>query len=491
MTAIIKKTLRDKAWARWFVLILVSLSMLLAYTFMEILSPLQTLIQSTYGWTGTEWGIVTGAQGYLNVFAFMLIFSGIVLDKMGIRFTAISSGLVMIIGAFIKYYAFAGSFQSESLIIGIDSRVFISAAGFAIFCVGAEGAGITVSRIIVKWFKGREMALAMGTEMALARLGSFLALFGSPRIAEAFDIPTSVIVGALALSIVVILFLVYVVMDIRLDKQIKEEEDNEEPFKISDIRYIINNKGFWYIALLCLLFYSAVFPFYKFSSGLMVNKFGVDPGTAGDIPSILPFGTILLTPLFGYVYDRLGKGASIMILGAILLSITHIIFYIPAFTETWIAIFAVVLLGIAFSLVPSAMWPSVPKIIPNKQLGSAYALIFYVQNIGLMIVPIILGIVLDITNPGVNQKTENAIELLRGQGVPANEISGKIQAMREIGEIPIFDYSKRWLIFIALTILSIIFGILLKAEDKKKGYGLELPNIAKKAEAVIEQEKSI
>lgn len=479
MTEVIKRTLRDSAAARWFVLILVSVTMLIAYTFMEVLSPLQTLIQSTYGWSGTDWGLVTGAQGYLNVFAFMLIFAGIVLDKMGIKFTAVGSGIVMILGALIKYYAFAGNFEVGSTIIGIDSRVFISAAGFAVFCVGAEGAGITVSRIIVKWFKGKEMALAMGTEMALARLGSFLALFGSPRIANAFSIPTAVLVGAIALCIALILFIVYCLMDTKLDKQVEDEAEEEEPFKISDLGLIIKSKGFWYIAILCLLFYSAVFPFYKFSSGLMVNKFGIDPSTAGDIPSILPFGTILLTPLFGYIYDKLGKGASIMILGAVLLVIVHTIFYVPALTATWVAIFAVVLLGIAFSLVPSAMWPSVPKIIPEKQLGSAYALIFYVQNIGLMLVPILLGVVLDRTNPGVNEKIENAIANFRAEGVPANEISAKVQALREAGEIPMFDYSSTWLIFVALTILATIFGFLLKAEDKRKGYGLELPNIQK------------
>ncbi|RKE03946.1 MFS transporter [Marinifilum flexuosum] len=479
MTDAIKKTLRENAGARWFVLILVSVTMLIAYTFMEVLSPLQTQIQSTYGWSGTDWGIVTGAQGYLNVFAFMLIFAGIILDKMGIKFTAVGSGLVMIIGATIKYYAFAHNYEVGATIIGIDARVFTSAAGFAVFCVGAEGAGITVSRIIVKWFKGKEMALAMGTEMALARLGSFLALFGSPRIAKAFDIPTTVLVGTIALSIALILFIVYCVMDVKLDKQIEDEAEEEEPFKIADLGLIIKSKGFWYIAILCLLFYSAVFPFYKFSSGLMVNKFGIDPSTAGDIPSILPFGTILLTPLFGFIYDKLGKGASIMILGAVLLVIVHTIFYLPALTATWVAIAAVILLGIAFSLVPSAMWPSVPKIIPEKQLGSAYALIFYVQNIGLMLVPILLGIVLDKTNPGVNEKIETAIANFRAEGVPANDISAKVQGLREIGEIPMFDYSSTWLIFVGLTILATIFGFLLKAEDKKQGYGLELPNIQK------------
>ncbi len=479
MTEAISKSLRDNVGVRWFVLILVSLCMLIAYTFMEVLSPLQTLVQSTYGWSGSEWGVVTGAQGYLNVFAFMLIFAGIILDKMGIRFTAVSSGLVMILGAIIKYWAFAGNFEMGSEIIGIDSRVFVSAAGFAIFCVGAEGAGITVSRIIVKWFKGKELALAMGTEMALARFGSFIALFGAPRIADAFDIPTSVLVGAIALCIGLILFIVYNIMDSKLDKQLEDDAVEEDPFHISDIKLIITSKGFWYIAILCLLFYSAVFPFYKFSSGLMVNKFGVDPTTAGDIPSILPFGTIILTPLFGYLYDRIGKGASIMILGAGLLVVVHTIFYIPSLTETWTAIFAVILLGIAFSLVPSAMWPSVPKIIPDKQLGSAYALIFYVQNIGLMLVPILLGVVLDVTNPGVNEKIENAIQSFRDSGVPASEIADKVQELRVSGEIPMFDYSNTWLIFVGLTVLAVVFGFLLKAEDKKKGYGLELPNIQK------------
>lgn len=479
MTEVIKKSLRDSKTARWIVLAIVSFAMLTAYLFMEILSPLKTMIQNAYGWDNTSWGFVTGAQGYLNVFAFMLIISGVILDKIGIRFTAIGSAVVMIIGAVVKYYAFMGNISPEAHIFGLKLQVFYAATGFAIFCVGAEAAGITVSKIIVKWFKGKEMALAMGLEMACARLGSFLALYGAPKVASAITIPSPILFGMILLLAGLIAFIIYVFMDIKIDKQIKLKAEDEEPFKISDLKYIITNKGFWYIAILCVLFYSAVFPFYKYGPDLMVNKFGVDPEKAGDIPSLLPFGTLFLTPLFGIIYDKKGKGATIMILGAILLIVVHLVLFIPSLTSIAVAIGAVVLLGIAFSLVPSAMWPSVPKIIPEKRLGSAYALIFYIQNIGLSGIPLLLGYILDRTNPGVSEKIDAARKILQDQGLTPEVISEKIQTMRVSGELPLYNYTSTWIVFITLTLLALIFAFLLKKEDKKKGYGLELPNIQK------------
>lgn len=486
----IKKTLQDSKFARWIALAIVSFAMLTAYLFMEIISPLQTMIQNAYGWDNTSWGIVTGAQGYLNVFAFMLIIGGIVLDKLGVRFTAVASAAVMLIGAAIKYYAFITVFAQDATIFGVKSQVFIAASGFAIFAVGAETAGITVSKIIVKWFKGKELALAMGLEMASARLGSFFALYFSPKIAQEINIPAPILMGMVALLIGLVLFIIYSVMDLKLDKQIKSNDNGDEPeeqFKISDLKYIIRSRGFWYISILCVLFYSAVFPFYKFGPALMVNKYGVLPSEAGNIPSLLPFGTLLLTPLFGTLYDRKGKGATIMILGAVLLIFVHVVLWIPSLTNAATAIGAVIVLGIAFSLVPSAMWPSVPKIINERYLGSAYALIFYIQNWGLMGVPILLGVVTDATNPGVEAQIKAASKVIRtgleGQGLTSEDIASKVAdgifKQQQAGDLPFYDYSSTWMIFMGLTVLALIFGFLLKRENKRKGYGLEMPNMQK------------
>ena len=346
------------------------------------------------------------------------------------------------------------------MLFGLNAQLFWSCIGFAIFAVGVEVAGITVSKIIVKWFKGKELATAMGMQVAMARIGTAIALGFSVPIARAMgiiDVSRPLLVALIALCIGLIVFIVYNLMDTKLDKSevaanqvgvIEEEED----FKLSDIGKILNNKGWWYIAILCVLFYSAVFPFLKYATDLMVNKFGVDQNVAGMIPMLLPFGNILLTPLFGGIYDRKGKGATIMIIGSILLIIVHGLFSIPGLNSWITAMILVVVLGIAFSLVPSAMWPSVPKIIPEKRLGTAYSLIFWVQNWGLMGVPLLIGWVLE-----------------------KYCITG--QTVRDGMTVNTYDYTLPMMIFAGFGVLALIFAFLLKAEDKKKGYGLESPNI--------------
>jgi predicted MFS family arabinose efflux permease len=275
-------------------------------------------------------------------------------------------------------------------------------------------------------------------------------------------------------------FLVYNVMDRKLDKQISDAEDDaseEDKFKLSDLKVIIDSKGFWLIAILCVLFYSAVFPFYKYGPDLMVNKFGVSDKWSGLIPALVPFGTIFLTPLFGGIYDKKGKGASIMILGSVLLIIVHFIYYLPAITSVYMAFINAIVLGIAFSLVPSAMWPSVPKIIPEKQIGSAFAFIFWIQNFGLWGIPLLIGIVLEKTNPGVSNSIQAVMSDLKAQNLTDDQFQEKIRLLREAGEYPVYDYETTWMIFVALTVLAFIVALLLKREDKIKGYGLELPNI--------------
>jgi MFS family permease len=454
MTDRVMKTLRDSRKTRWAAVLLVSFACFSGYLFTEIISPLKTIIEkSGIGWNSADYGVVVSAYGWFNVFLAMLIIVGILLDKLGIRFSTLTSAFMMIVGAGIKYYAFVGNFTPGVKIFGLDQSVFIASFGYALFGVGVEYAGITASKAIVKWFRGKEMALAFGLSTALSRLGSFLPLFLGARIATLYDVPTTVLFGGLFLIIGLITFVAYNVMDKKLDSQIvTASESDEEQFRFSDLRVIFTSRGFWYITVLCVLFYSAVFPFYKYGPDLMVNKFNVPETWAGVIPSLVPFGTIFLTPLFGSIYDRKGKGASIMILGSIFLVIAHVIYYLPFVTSIWIAALNAILLGIGFSLVPSAMWPSVPKIIPDKQLGSAYAAIFWVQNWGLIGIPFAVGVVLDRLNPGV-----------------AEALSA--------GEAIKYDYSKTWLIFIGLTVLAVVFAVLLKAEDKRKGYGLEMPNI--------------
>ncbi len=457
MTQAIRKTLKDSALARWGVLVIVSAAMMFGYFITDVIAPLENLIMSStteggLGWNASDYGWFTSAYGWFNVFFFMLFLGGIILDKLGVRLTGVLATTLMIIGAFIKFYAVSDYFVvGDFTLLGYNSQVWMAGIGFAIFGMGVEICGITVSKVIVKWFTGKELALAMGLEMAMARIGTAMALMFSAQIAESFGhISTPVLFGAFGLCIALLLFITYGILDYRYDKEVKAtgEAGDEENFKLSDVKVIFNSKGFWTIALLCMMFYAAVFPFLKYATNMMIHKYGVDPDLAGSIPAMLPFGTIVLTPLFGTLYDRIGKGATLMIYGSILLTAVHILFAVPFFDSVSFAVGIMILLGIAFSLVPSAMWPSVPKIIPQKQLGTAYALIFYVQNIGLMLIPMAIGWVINSFSEDVNNLT------------PEN-------------------YIAPMLIFAGLGACAVVLALRLKAMDKKKGYGLELPNIKK------------
>lgn len=467
MTEAINKSLKDSKTARWGALAVVSFTMMTGYYINYVISPLKPLLEQEFGWNSVDFGMWNSAYGWFNVFFLMLIFGGIILDKIGVRFTGIGAALTMLVGTVFQYAAIEGLVPMDEIyfsgtFLEMKSQIAFGALGFAIFGVGVEIAGITVSKIIVKWFKGKELALAMGLEMATARMGTALALalpypmattwFGSEA-EPALSAPVMLGLGLLVAGFVA--FLWYTFMDKKLEKSegIKDDVSEEDEFKISDILTILTNKGFWLIALLCVLFYSGVFPFLYYATDLMINKYGVDPEFAGTIPGLLPFGTILLTPLFGSIYDRKGKGATIMLIGSVMLLIAHTVFAIPFITNYIVAIGLILFLGVTFSLVPSAMWPSVPKIIPEKQLGTAYALIFWVQNWGLMGVPLLIGWSLDYSNPAV-------------------------LAAKEAGTtVPPYNYTLPMIIFAATGFLAIIVAIMLKAEDKRKGYGLELPNM--------------
>lgn len=470
----IQKSLRDSKTARWAALLIVSITMMFGYFLTDIMAPLKGLLEGQIGWSSNEFGTFNSAYGWFNVFFFMLIIGGVILDKIGVRLTGLMATIVMVGGAAMKYWAVSTSSLDGQTILGVNSQVMVASIGFAIFAVGIEVAGITVSKIIFKWFKGKELALAMGLEMAMARIGTAVALSASVPIARAtgiIDVSRPVLFGLIGLCIGLIVFIVYMVMDKKLDQSEGITSESvvapEDQFKVKDILTIITNRGWWYIAILCVLFYSAVFPFLKFGADLMVNKFGVSESLAGTIPALLPFGNILLTPLFGTIYDRKGKGASIMIIGSILLIIVHALFAVPFLTNPITAIVLVLILGVGFSLVPSAMWPSVTKIVPERQLGTAFALIFWVQNWGLMGVPKLIGWVLD-----------------------KYCITG--QVVRDGLTVNTYDYTLPMMIFAGFGVLALVFAFLLKAEDKKKGYGLELPNIqVLKKEVVVSEIRDI
>ena len=456
MTQIYKK-LNDSAAARWGALLIVSFTMMCGYFITDVMAPLEDLLTKTpaeggLGWTSDEYGFFSGAYGYINVFLLMLFFGGIILDKCGVRFTGTMCSSLMLVGALIKWYALDNSF-GDAQVFGYPVQVALAALGFAIFGMGAEITGITVTKVIAKWFTGHELALAMGLQVAMARIGTAAALACSLPFANVMgNVAAPVLLGAALLCIGVVSFLVYCVMDRKLDASLAAattDEQAEEGFSFGDLKLIFTNKGFWLIAILCVLFYSGVFPFLKFATKLMIYKYNVDPELAGLIPAMLPFGTILLTPVFGSLYDRMGKGATLMIIGSLMLTLVHVLFALPVLNVWWFAIVIMIILGVAFSLVPSAMWPAVPKIIPMKQLGSAYAIIFYIQNIGLSMVPVLIGSVI--------QK----------------------YATIETAEGVTYDYTIPMTIFAVFGVVAVGVALLLKRIDKTNGYGLEEPNIKK------------
>ena len=493
MTEQIQKTLRDSAAMRWTALLLLAMAMFCSYIFMDILSPIKDLMQETRGWDSTAFGTMQGSEVFLNVFVFFLIFAGIILDKMGVRFTAILSAAVMLVGACIKWYAVTEGFKGSGLEVwftnnlnyipvfdelgvspfyeGMPASAKFAACGFMIFGCGCEMAGITVSRGIVKWFKGREMALAMGSEMALARLGVATCMIFSPFFAKLggeVSVSRSVAFGVVLMCIALIMTIVYFFMDKKLDAQTGEAEEKDDPFKISDIGTILSDAGFWIVALLCVLYYSAIFPFQKYAVNMLqCNLSLTEPASdsfwASSSVTIVQYVIMLLVAATGFASNFQKKSANrftllaisitMLVLGSLLLIACHLTFafVLPLFKDSAvggiiIAYITILVLGSSFSLVPASLWPSVPKLVDAKVIGSAYALIFWIQNIGLWLFPLLIGKVLDATNPGVTDPTQ-------------------------------FDYTAPLVMLACLGVAALLLGFVLKAVDKKKGLGLEEPNI--------------
>lgn len=484
---------------RWTVLIIVATVMMMGYVFWDIVSPLSTTLKAPLseggmGWTAEEYGFYAGSYSIFNIFLLMLFIGGIILDKMGISFTGLLATGMMMGGALINYYALAylSPLQYSHLHItlfslipaDIKTQVLVSALGFGMFGVGCDMTGITVSKIVTKWFTGHELASAMGIQVAMARLGTASAISFSPLIAQQTGIASPFLVGALLLVMGFVLFIVYILMDRKHEaaRQIahqpavpsnqpdepssqldepssplgepssqsventfhkKATQTDEQGYTLrSCLVNLASNKGYWLIALLCVCFYSSLRPFLKFATDVLVNKYGIGEVTAGWIVSLLPYGTIVLTPLFGSLYDRIGRGATLMLSGSILLTCCHVGLTLPWISATWLATLIMILMGVSFSLVPSAMWPSIPKIVPLQQLGTAYSIIYYIQNIGLMLVPMWAG---------------NVIGRYTTDGHT--------------------DFTLPMFIFIGFGIASIILSSILLWADKKEHYGLEEANI--------------
>lgn len=468
----IQHTLRDSKAARWTALALIALMMFFAYMFVDVMSPLQSLIESSRSWTPGVFGTYAASEYILNVCGF-LILAGIILDKCGIRFTGTLSASLMVAGAVIKYVAVSDWFQAteccnwlNSFWTSLPGNAKLACLGFMIFGCGCEMAGITVSRAIAKWFAGKEMALAMGLEMAIARLGVFAVLSLSPFLAAKFNgsvvVPIAFCTALLLIGL--INFIVFTFMDRKLDRQTgegMEAASEEDQFKFSDIKYIFGSKMFWLIALLCVLYYSAIFPFQRYATNFLESTLNIQSVEAANIFRWFPILAMVLTPVLGSFIDHKGKGASMLMYGALIMIVCHLsfAFLLPVCPSKFLALLITVVLGVSFSLVPAALWPSVPKVIDAKILGSAYALIFWIQNIGLCFVPKIIGNVLNATNPGVADARSAAMEA----GI----------------ELPAYDYTVPMIIFACFGVAAFLLGIWLKREDLKKGYGLELPNIQK------------
>lgn len=460
--------MRDSFAARWTALILLALTMFFAYMFIDVLAPLSTELERSLKWSPDVFGAVAGSEYFLNVFALFLIFAGIILDKIGVRYSALLSGGLMVLGASIKLYGISDLFGNggfgydflSSFAQGFPASAKMACIGFAIFGCGVEMAGITVSKGIVKWFAGKEMALAMGLEMAIARLGVFAVFRLSPILAEKGGVSLSVGVGTLLLLIGLLSFSVYFFFDRKLEAQDESLKlvgaDPEEEFKVADLKAIFTSKTFWMVAGLCVLFYSAIFPFQKFATGMLESRLSLPADEAAALFSYFPIGAMVLTPLLGWFIDNKGKAATMLMLGSLLVIICHLIFALTpeAIFNYPIALAAILLLGVSFSLVPAALWPSVPKLVENKVLGSAYSIIFWIQNIGLMLTPFLIGWALNVSNPGVSE------QIMAGEAVK-------------------YTYTVPMLIFACFGVAAFFLSILLKASDKKRNYGLELPNIKK------------
>ena len=443
----LKNNLRDNRWACWLALACLVVPMFASYFFDDMFSSLSELFKNPetlqLGWNMADYGFYSSGYSFLCIWGGLIV-CGALLDKFGVRLVGSIFVGMMVGGAALVTFAISTGFAPKT-------SLTIAYIGCMLFGLGSEIAGVSVTRSIAKWFKGKNMALAMGLQLAIARFGTATAILIAPMIVrqkpmgEIYTLAETnrpALIGLGVLAVGAILWAVFVAMDARFDKQTGEtdtvETAEEDKFRISDIWKVLSNPRFLMIAILCVTFYCCVIRFKKFGVSILLPLFGVNLDIATVLLAMIPFFTILFTPLFGALVDKVGKATLWMIVGAGLVLASHLIITFAPQGVPAYAYIAIALLGIGYSLVPSAMWPSVPKIIPEKNLGTAYSLIYWVQNMGMWAVPIYIGKIFTdtITIPGDK----------------AQEISAAIQAEH---------------VFILLGIIAIAVAFLLKYSSKK------------------------
>ncbi len=407
----LKNTLRDNRWACWLALACLVVPMFASYFFDDMFSSLSELFKNPeyleLGWDMADYGFYASGYSFLCIWGGLIV-CGALLDKFGVRLVGSIFVGMMVLGAGLVTFAISAGFEPKT-------SLAVAYAGCMLFGLGSEIAGVSVTRSIAKWFKGRNMALAMGLQLAIARFGTATAILVAPMIVkqkalgEMYTLAETnrpALIGLAVLAVGAVLWAVFVAMDARFDRQAgttdKVETAEEDKFRFSDIWKVLSNPRFLMIALLCVTFYCCVIRFKKFGVSILLPLFGVDLDIATVLLAMIPFFTILFTPLFGALVDKVGKATHWMIVGSALVLVSHLIITFAPQGVPVYAYIAIALLGIGYSLVPSAMWPSVPKIIPEKNLGTAYSLIYWVQNLGMWAVPIYVGRIFtrDITEAG-------------------------------------------------------------------------------------------
>ena len=434
-------------WLCWAALACLVVPMFASYFFDDMFSSLSHLFKNPelleLGWDYEDYGFYAGGYSFLCVCGGLIV-CGILLDLYGVRIVGSAFVALMILGAGLVFYAISS---------GLSPKISLTVAyvGCMLFGLGSEIAGVAVTRSIAKWFKGRNVALAMGLQLSIARLGTAAALVLSPMIVaqkpagEMYflsDTNRPALLGLALLLLGGILWAVFVAMDARFDKERgvsdRHRTAEDEKFRFSDIWKVLTNPRFLMIALLCVFFYCCVIRFKKFGTSILIPLFGMELETATWMLSMIPFFTIVFTPLFGALVDRTGRATLWMTVGSALVLISPLIIVFAPRGVAEYGYVSIALLGIGYSLVPSAMWPSVPKIVPEKNLGTAFSLIYWIQNMGMMIVPIFIGRIFK------NTITES--------GNALQEVSAAIQA----------EY-----VFVLLGIVSIVVAILLSVSSRR------------------------
>ena len=401
----------------WLALACLVVPMFASYFFDDMFSTLSHLFENPslieLGWNAADYGLYTSGYSVLCVFGGLVI-CGMLLDKWGVRITG---------SIFVGMMAGGAALVAWAITSGLPPKTSLSVAyvGCMLFGLGSEIAGVAVTRSIAKWFKDGPMAFAMGLQLAIARLGTAFALVISPRLVaakapgEIYSLAETARPAFLGLGLMaagMILWALFVAMDARFDRKDpsvvslpqddnnKSKDNNEEAFRFSDVLGLLKNKQFIMIALLCVFFYSSIISFKKFASAILIPRFGVPVEAASWMVSMLPFSTVIFAPLFGIMVDKVGKGTRWMVAGAILALIAHLLLAFAPAGIPFYGYLSMVFLGFGYSLVPAAMWPSVPKLVPSKVLGTAYSLIYWVQNLGLMLFKMFAGRILAAPSTG-------------------------------------------------------------------------------------------